>query len=124
MSEETQTGEQGDTVTRQRPDDTTVTKTSGAQFWKVRLSHPNHHKRTVFRSISERRARNWLVTRCPRGSEMYLESPTGEMFHHEAERVGERGADADQWMPFDPETWVPVEAQAPPGQDAWSDREG
>jgi hypothetical protein len=101
-----------------------VVRQATEDWFRVRLTHPNHHKRTVFRSMSEKRARAWLVARCPRGSEFYLQTPTGETFHHEAERVGERGIDAEQWAPFDPETWVPVEATAPPGQDAWSDREG
>lgn len=118
------TGEHGDTITRETGEDTVITKVSGPQFYTVKLTHPSHHGRIVFRSVSRKRAENWLVSRCPRGSEFHLETPGGETHHYEAERAGERGTDANPWMPFDPSTWVPVEAQSPPGQDAWSDREG
>lgn len=94
------------------------------QFWRVRLTHPSLNRRTVFRSVSEKRARAWLIGHYPRGSEAYLESPLGLTYHHEMERAGEKGADVDVWADFDPEEWVPVEQQVPPGQDAWADKEG
>lgn len=92
--------------------------------WMVKLSHPDFHKRVVFRSISEKRARTWLTNRYPRGSEAYLESPDGATEHYEHERQGEYGMDADQWAPFDPESFQPVGQMAPPGESEWADKEG
>lgn len=103
---------------------TTPVKAEDLDWYKVRLTHPNHHKKTVFRSVSESRARAFLVKRFPRGSEAYLEHPDGHTEHYEAERQGEYGMDAERWQPFDPDTWLPPDIQAPPGQDAWSDKEG
>jgi len=94
------------------------------EFYKVRLTHPNHHRRTVFRSVSESRARAFMEKRFPRGSEAYLESPDGTTHHYEAERTGPQGTDAEQWAPFDPDTWIPVAEAPPPGQDEWADKEG
>lgn len=104
--------------------ETPVEVSDRPQFWRVRLTHPTHNRRTVFRSVSEKRARNWLEGHFPRGTEAYLESPQGLTFHYEHERAGEKGADAEKWAEFDPETWVPTEQQVPPGQDAWADKEG
>lgn len=94
------------------------------QFFKVRLSHPHANKRTVFRSVSETRARAFVVNRFPRGSEAYLEKPDGTFESYEAERAGERGQDADQWADFDPATYQPPEEAVAPGQSAWADVEG
>lgn len=94
------------------------------RFFRVVLTHPGLNGRTVFRSVSERRAKEWLQNHYPRGSEAHLVTPDGDTHHYEAERAGERGADAEQWQPFDPSTWIPVEQSAPPGQDEWSDTEG
>lgn len=102
----------------------TTTAKDGPAFFRVRLSHPSLNRRTVFRSVSEARARAFIEGRYPRGSEAYLEAPTGETFHYEAERTGERGADAEAWQPFNPDDFVPVEFGSPPGQDEWADREG
>lgn len=105
--------------------DSTPTKNGDKpQPWKVKLSHPDFHRRTVFRSISEKRARTWLQNRYPRGSEAYLESPDGTTEHYEHERQGEYGMDADQWAPFDPDSFQPVSMGEPPGESEWADREG
>lgn len=93
-------------------------------FWTVRLTHPDHHDRIKFRSISERRARLWLVNHCPRGSEMHLISPDGDREHYEAERAGENGIDDELWKDFDPSEWVPASYGEPPGDSEWADREG
>lgn len=93
-------------------------------FFLVKLSHPDLHRRPVFRSISEKRARTWLQNRYPRGSEAYLELPDGTTEHFEAERQGENGMDADQWAPFDPDSFVPTNQMAPPGESEWADKEG
>jgi hypothetical protein len=95
-----------------------------SQWFRVVLTHPSLNGRTVFRSVSESRAKGWLENHYPRGSEAHLVTPDGATHHYERERAGERGTDVDQWQPFNPEDWVPAEQQAPPGQDEWSDKEG
>jgi hypothetical protein len=114
------------TSTKTTRDDTGTadTASSDPQYWFVRLSHPNAHKRIVFRSVSESRARAWLTGHFPRGSEAYLQKPDGTCESHEMERAGEFGQDADKWQPFDPETYQPPEEIAPPGESAWADKEG
>lgn len=102
------------------------TKTQAEHFdwYYVRATHPSLNKRVMFRSTSERRARQFVMNRYPRGSEAYIEKPDGTFEHYEHERQGDYGSDADQWMDFDPSTWVPTDTQAPPGENAWSDKEG
>lgn len=99
-------------------------KPEAPQFYRVHLTHPVHHKRVVFRSVSEKRARDWLIRRYPRGSEAYLAKPDGTFEHYEAERTGDKGQDAELWADFDPESWVAPEMAPPPGDDAWADKEG
>lgn len=107
------------------PTGATKTVAKVSQLWnKVVLTHPKLGGQTVFRSISESRARNWLEMHYPRGSEAHLVLPDGTTEHYEAERRGENGADADRWQPFDPESWVPAEQAVPPGDSEWADKEG
>jgi len=101
-----------------------TTVSDAPEFYKVKLSHPNHNRRTVFRSISEQRARMFVQNRYPRGSEAYLEHPDGTTEHYEAERQGDNGMHADQWASFDPDSWVPQDQAPPPGDSVWADKEG
>lgn len=93
-------------------------------FFLVRESHPNAHKRILFRSVDESRARGFLLKYFPRGSGAYIELPDGSFEHHEMERQGDWGVSADAWGAFDPETYKPPEEAEPPGESAWSDRLG
>lgn len=104
--------------------ETAVVKQQDMAWWKVKLSHPTHHRKVVFRSLSEKRARAFVVNRFPRGSEAYLESPDGTTEHYEAERQGHQGTDVELWQPFDPDTWIPPDTQTPPGETMWADKEG
>ena len=92
--------------------------------FKVKLSHPLSHRKTVFSTVSERRARAFIVNRFPRGEEAYLEKPDGSAESYQAERAGPYGEDMEQWQPFDPDAYKPPEEQDPPGQSAWADVEG
>jgi hypothetical protein len=103
---------------------TAPTVSDKPQFYKVRLTHPSHNRKTVFRSVSPTRAQAFVENRFPRGSEAYLESPDGVTTHYEAERQGENGTDAEKWAPFDPDSWEPVDTQSPPGDSPWADKEG
>lgn len=108
--------------------DETATKTEAETQqpgrWKVRLSHPNERKKTVFSSVSETRARTYIINHFPRGSEAYLEAPDGSTQSYEHERQGENGQDAERFAEFDPDSYQPVEEQSPPGTSAWADVEG
>lgn len=99
-------------------------KAKAPDFYKVRLSHPNHNKKIVFRSVSKTRARNFIERRYPRGSEAYIEHPDGAIESYEHERQGDFGTDAERWAPFDPETYQPADQSPPPGDSEWSDKEG
>jgi hypothetical protein len=89
----------------------------------VKLSHPDERKKTVFSSISEKRARRFISNRYPRGEEAYLELPDGSTESYQHEREGEKGEDADQWTAFDPDSWLPPNEAPPPGEAAWADVE-
>jgi hypothetical protein len=96
----------------------------GYAWHKVVLTHPNHNRKVVFRSLSEARARAFIEKRHPRGSEAFLEMPDGTTQSYEHERTGEQGIEDDHWKDFDPDSWMPVDQNAPPGEQAWSDKEG
>jgi len=112
------------TNTKTNPVPTDKTKTSDPQWFKVISSFAEDRGRVLFRSVSEKRARAWLMNRFPRGSEAHLAMPDGSFESYEAERQGEHGQDAEQWGPFDPESWKPPSQQEPPGQTQWGDVEG
>lgn len=94
------------------------------QWYRVISSFPQDQGKVLFRSVSERRARNYVQNRFPRGSEAHLRLPDGSHEHYEAERQGEHGQDADPWAAFNPDEWKPPAMQEPPGQSAWGDVEG
>lgn len=91
--------------------------------FKVRLSHPLDHRKIVFSSVSEKRARRFIANRYPRGSEAYLELPDGSTESYEHERTGPYGEDVEQWGAFDPDTYKPPEEAEAPGESAWADVE-
>ena len=101
-----------------------VVRAEDLDWYFVRLTHPNHNKKVVFRSVSKNRAEDFLMRRYPRGSEAYIQYPDGTTHHYERERQGELGVDHDPWAEFDPDSWIPPDSQAPPGESAWSDKEG
>ena len=96
----------------------------GYAWFKVVLTHPNNNRKVVFRSLSEKRARSFIEKRYPRGSEAHLEQPDGSTESYERERVGDQGIEEEPWGAFDPDSWMPVDQNAPPGENAWSDKEG
>jgi hypothetical protein len=102
----------------------TETSKPPTERWSVKLTHPLERKRRVFSSVSENRARRFIVTRYPRGEEAYLEAPTGTTESYQEERAGPYGEDMDKWQPFDPDAWQPPEEAQPPGESAWADVEG
>lgn len=89
--------------------------------FKVISSFPTDMGRVLFSSVSEKRARQFIVNRFPRGEEAYLELPDGSTEAFQNERSGPYGEDADQWAPFDPESWKPPAQMEPPGESAWAD---
>lgn len=102
----------------------TTTKTDEPGRWRVRSSFPTDRKRVLFSSISESRAKRFIVNRFPRGEEAYLEAPDGSTQSYAEERADDYGVEVEKWTAFDPETWRPPEEQEAPGQSAWGDVEG
>ena len=94
------------------------------EFYKVNLTHPDHHDKTVFRSVSSTRAKAFVEARYPRGSEAHLGTPTGERYHYEHERAHPEGLDIDRWQEFDPSSWVAVADVSTPSDSPTADREG
>ena len=106
--------------------DNSAKKDSGGPpnaWWQVKLSHPQERSKTVFRSVSEERARRFITNRFPRGEEAYLEGPDGKAESYQHERTGPYGEDADKWAPFDPAAYKPPEQAPAPGESAWADQE-
>jgi hypothetical protein len=103
---------------------TAVEKQEPPAFHFVRVSHPASNKRIVFRSTSERRARQWLMNRAPRGEEFHLLKPDGTCESYVIGRLNDDGTDAEEWQDFDPEAYIPQEQQLPPGSAGWPDVEG
>lgn len=79
--------------------------------------------RVLFRSVSEKRARAWLETHAPRGSDILLSKPDGTYESYEAERTGEKGADVDTWQPYDPSDYKRPEQASESAVDEWADVE-
>lgn len=91
--------------------------------YKVVVSNNMAGDRVLFSSVSESRAKAWIVSHCPRGSHFFLLSPDGSMQSYEAERSGLQGEDADPWAEFDraayqAPTLAPVNTNDP-WADAW-----
>jgi hypothetical protein len=91
--------------------------------YKVIVSNNMTGDRVLFSSVSENRAKAWLVSHCPRGSHFFLRTPDGQELSYEAERAGAQGEDADPWAEFDraeyqAPTLAPVNTNDP-WADAW-----
>lgn len=96
---------------------------SAPDRFKVKLTHPLERQKTVFSSVSEKRARKFIQNRYPRGEEAYLELPDGSTESYQHEREGPHGEDMDQWTEFDPSSWIPPDEAPAPGDAAWADVE-
>ena len=91
--------------------------------FKVIVSNNMAGDRVLFSSVSERRARNYVEQKCPRGSHFFVLSPDGAMHSYEAERTGSQGEDVEQWAEFDRDayqapTLAPINTNDP-WADAW-----
>jgi hypothetical protein len=92
-----------------------------AYFRVVTSLDPN---RVLFRSVSRVRAMNWLVARCPRGSDLCMTTPNGQTFSYENERTGANGLEVPKWQLFDPESeYTRPEKAAEAAPDEWADVE-
>jgi hypothetical protein len=80
--------------------------------------------RVLFRSVSRVRAMNWLQNRSPRGSDLCMQTPTGQTFSYEQERLGANGLEVPKWKLFDPETeYSRPDKASEIAPDEWADVE-
>jgi hypothetical protein len=91
--------------------------------WKVIVSDPNANGRTLYSSVSEGRAKQWLENHCPRGQHFCLVGPDGSMFSYEHERLtgGPQGEDVEAWQPFDQAAYSSPELNPVNTHDPWAD---
>lgn len=91
--------------------------------YKVVVSDPNARDRTLFSSVSEKRAREYVEKNCPRGSHFFVLSPDGSMhsYEHERHSGGPQGEDIEAWQPFDRDAYSSPELQPSSVNDPWAD---
>lgn len=97
--------------------------TSGPARYSVIVSRKDAGNRTLFSSVSEKRAMKWLEDHCPRGSHFFLLTPDGEMWSYEHERKdgGPRGEDIETWQLFDRDAYQNPELSPVDAHDPWAD---
>jgi hypothetical protein len=94
---------------------------SAPQRYKVIVSNNMAGDRVLFSSVSEKRAKQWLETHCPRGSHFFLLAPNGAMFSYEAERTGAQGEDVEAWAEFDRAAYQAPTLAPVSSNDPWAD---
>jgi hypothetical protein len=93
----------------------------GPPRFRVVVSNKLAGDRTLFSSVSEKRARAHLVRTCPRGEHHFLLHPDGKMEAYEAERNGPQGEDVDPWQEFDREAYQAPDLSPVNTFDPWAD---
>lgn len=98
-------------------------RNSGPDRFKVIVSNKMAGDRTLFSSVSEKRARAFVEQRCPRGSHFHVLSPDGSMASYEAERAtgGPQGEDVETWQPFDRDAYQAPDLTPANTNDPWAD---
>lgn len=96
---------------------------SGPERFKVMVSNKMTGDRTLFSSVSEKRAKKYIEDRCPRGSHFFLLAPDGSMSSYEHERLtgGPQGEDIEAWQPFDREAYQAPDLSPVNTNDPWAD---
>lgn len=96
---------------------------SGPARYKVLVSNASNGDRTLFTSVSQRRAEKYIEDNCPRGSHFFLRHPDGSDWSYEHERLtgGPRGEDVAAWQPFDRAAYQAPDLQPVNTSDPWAD---
>ena len=96
---------------------------AGPDRYKVIVSNKISNNRTLFSSVSEKRARNYVEMKCPRGQHFFVLSPDGSMASYEAERLtgGPQGEDVEAWQPFDRDSYQAPDLSPVNTNDPWAD---
>lgn len=98
-------------------------KKDGPPRFRVVVSLKTYGDRTLFSSVSEKRAKKWIVDHCPRGSHFFLLAPDGTMYAYEDERNsgGPQGEELEPWFVFDREAYQAPELAPVNVHDPWAD---
>jgi hypothetical protein len=96
---------------------------SGPARFKVIVSNKLSNDRTLFSSVSEKRARLYVENRCPRGQHFFVLAPDGSMSSYEAERLtgGPQGEDVEAWQDFDRDAYQAPDLSPVNSNDPWAD---
>jgi hypothetical protein len=92
--------------------------------FRVIVSNKLAGDRTLFSSVSKKRAQKYIEDHCPRGSHFFLLTPDGETLSYEHERHsgGPQGEDVEVWQPFDREAYqAPTLDAMSTSNDPWAD---
>jgi hypothetical protein len=81
---------------------------AGPERFKVVVSDPNAMERTLFSSVSKKRARAWVEQHVPRGQ-------------HERHSGGPQGEDIEAWQEFDRDAYSSPELNPVNTNDPWAD---
>lgn len=95
----------------------------GPDRFRVIVSNNMAGDRTLFSSVSEKRARNYVEDKCPRGQHFFVLSPNGDMHSYEAERLtgGPQGEDVEAWQVFDRAAYQAPDLAPVNTNDPWAD---
>jgi hypothetical protein len=96
---------------------------AGPARFKVVVSDPNAMDRTLFSSVSKKRARSYVEQHCPRGQHFFLLNPDGTMesYEHERHSGGPQGEDIEAWQAFDRDAYSSPELNPVNTNDPWAD---
>jgi hypothetical protein len=96
---------------------------NGPDRYKVMVSNASTGDRTLFSSVSEKRARKYVEDHCPRGSHFFVRNPDGSdwSYEHERHTGGPQGEDVDVWQPFDRDAYQAPDLSPVSSNDPWAD---
>jgi hypothetical protein len=96
---------------------------AGPERFKVVVSDPNAMERTLFSSVSKKRARAWVEQHVPRGQHVFVLNPDGSMegYEHERHSGGPQGEDIEAWQEFDRDAYSSPELNPVNTNDPWAD---
>jgi hypothetical protein len=98
-------------------------KSTAPPRYKVIVSNSLAGDRVLMSSVSEKRARNYVEQKCPRGQHFFVQSPDGTMSSYEQERLtgGAQGEDVEAWQDFDRDAYQAPDLSPVNTNDPWAD---